>query len=67
MIYLESYGAIWKLTARAYQRFLRSVAKGEPWDLDDYGKRVADNPIPVTDLDGDKAEELLKEYHQYKR
>lgn len=67
MIYLESYGAIWKLTSRAYVRFLRAVAKGEPWDLDDYGKRIANDFTPVTDLSEEQAAQMLKDYHNVPR
>lgn len=53
MQYLTSYGAVWKLTNSAYVRFVKDVAgcKDNNWNLNDYGTKVIDNLINVTDFD----------------
>ena len=60
MKYLESYVMVWKLTDRAYKRFLRDVAAGKPWDVNDYGKMFHTIDQNITDFDADQAKGLLE-------
>lgn len=52
-------GGIWKLSDRAYRRFLKDLAAGKESDLNDYGKMVGSDAIDVTDLTADGAKEIL--------
>lgn len=65
MRYLTSYGRIWRVTERNYKRFLKDVADGKLWDLDDYGKPIGD-AISVTDIDCEQAEDMLKTYEMFR-
>lgn len=64
MRYLTSYGAMWRVSERNYRKLLSDVLKGKDWHLDDYGKRICDATINVTDLDRSNVDEFLHEFRR---
>ena len=62
MKYLSSYSAIWKLTDAKYKAFLQAVAETkEDWYLDDFGKRICDDHLNVTDITSKEAADKLND------
>jgi hypothetical protein len=43
-IYVKQYDGLWSLTPRDAVRLLVKGARGEEWNLDDYGKRLKSFP-----------------------
>jgi hypothetical protein len=67
MKYVDSYGAVWRLSDRAYKRFLRDVAAGKTWDINDYGKLHCSVSQNITDIDREQATSLLKALEEDER
>lgn len=48
--YVESFGGIWKLSAKEYRRMREALAEGRDVDLDDFGKLVLVDAEKLSDL-----------------
>lgn len=60
MQFVSCYGGIWRLSDRAFKRFLKNAAAGQPWNLNDYGKMVVpQTDMNATDLTAEQAQEIL--------
>lgn len=59
---VPQYGGLWKLSERRWRRLLKSIIKGEGYDLDDLGVKlnaeIVEAPLDMTQ---DRAKELLEE------
>lgn len=56
---IQSYGYVWKLSKKNYERFLKDMIKvyeeGEEHNYSEYGRLVDKNIINVTDMTADDA------------
>lgn len=53
-------GGVWKLSDRNYKRYLRQVASGKEWNLNDFGRNLGFIDLNVTDIEPEAAQDLLK-------
>jgi hypothetical protein len=48
--YVCNMGGIWRLNEGSYYRLCRAIKEGKEVDLDSYGRMVAVDPEPLSDI-----------------
>ena len=56
---LVTMGYAYRVSERNYKRFLKDVAAGKDWNLEDYGKEVGSRTEQVTDITAEEAQAKL--------
>jgi hypothetical protein len=58
MIYFTDCGVVYELSRTQYKKLLREIAKGNPYNIGNYGKQLG-HTTNVVDLTADQASERL--------
>lgn len=58
-VHADSYGMVYRFTSRKWKAMLEAVAAGGEADYDDYGKPLLVLDHRITDLNQERAQDLL--------